>query len=164
MSVDKVPVRGSTEKWASKSVAAPDSLYRAIFDATPAPLVAVTPPNWTIIAVNESRLQATGTTRAEQMGRNLFELFPDDPKDAQADGVRNLKASLERVVACGEIDVMPIQRYALRDASGTFIERWWCPMNSPVFAADGNIAFVIHRVEEVTELGRRLISAQPQAD
>ena len=128
--------------------------YRALFDASPTPLVAVAPPDWTIVAANNARLALTGATRADQIGRKLFEAFPDDPGDAQADGVRNLSASLERVVATAMTDVMSVQRYDIMDASGRFVERWWSPVNTPVIGPDGSVALVIHRVEEVTEVMR----------
>ena len=128
--------------------------FRALFEAVPTPLVVLAPPDWTMVAANEARLQISGMTRAEQIGRRLFDLFPDDPSEPGADGVRNLTASLDRVVATRAADVMPVQRYPVRDASGRFIERWWAPVNSPVLDADGDVALVIHRVEEVTELVR----------
>ena len=128
--------------------------FRALFEATPTPLLVVSPPDWTIVAANDARLALTGATRAEQIGRRLFEAFPDDPDDATADGVRNLSASLARVVATAATDVMAIQRYDIQDAGGRFVERWWNPINTPVLDTDGTVALVIHRVEEVTEVVR----------
>ena len=126
--------------------------FRALFEASPTPLVVVSPPDWTIVAANDARLALTGTTRAEQIGRKLFEAFPDDPSNSEADGVRNLSASLARVVATATTDVMAVQRYDIQDASGRFIERWWSPVNTPIPGEDGKVALVIHRVEEVTEV------------
>ena len=106
------------------------------------------------MAANEARLRITGTTRAEQIGRQLFDVFPDDPNDPAADGVRNLAASFDRVMTSRAADTMPVQRYAVRGADGNFVERWWSPVNSPLFARDGSVMLIIHRVEEVTELVR----------
>ena len=128
--------------------------FRALFEAAPTPLLAVTPPDWTIIAANDARLQVTGTTREETIGRKLFDAFPDDPNDPDATGVRNLMASLNRVVATRAADVMAVQRYAVRDADGRFVERWWSPVNTPVLGADGQVMLVIHRAEDVTEIVR----------
>ncbi|MBB5713150.1 PAS domain-containing protein [Sphingomonas xinjiangensis] len=128
--------------------------FRALFDASPAPFLVVAPPDWTIVAANDARLQVTGTTRAQQIGRRLFEVFPDDPNDPTADGVRNLTASLERVVATEATDTMAVQRYAVQEADGRFVERWWSPVNSPVLDRSGNVALIIHRVEDVTETVR----------
>jgi PAS domain S-box-containing protein len=128
--------------------------FQAIFNAAPTPLLVVAPPNWVIIAANEGRLMVTGTQRDEIVGQKLFDVFPDDPKDPHADGVANLTLSLERVLATKASDVMPVQRYALSDGSGAFVERWWNPINTPVLGADGEVALVIHRVEEVTDIVR----------
>lgn len=87
----------------------------------------VAPPDWTIVAVNDARLRVTSTTREQQIGRKLFDVFPDDPNDPEADGVRNLTASLERVVATKAPDTIAVQRYAVRDPNGRFVERWWTP-------------------------------------
>jgi PAS domain S-box-containing protein len=128
--------------------------FRALFDATPTPLVVLAPPDWTIVAANDARLAATGTTREATIGRRLFDVFPDDPNDPEANGVRNLSASLQRVVDTGGTDVMAVQRYAIQDPDGHFEERWWSPINSPVLGDDGHVALVIHRVEDVTEILR----------
>src|SRR2546428_7515922 len=39
------------------------------------------------------------TTLFRSLGRGIFDVFPDNPDDPAADGVRNLRASLERVLA-----------------------------------------------------------------
>ncbi|WP_309643266.1 PAS domain-containing protein, partial [Phenylobacterium sp.] len=128
--------------------------FQALFEASPTPLMVVRPPHWTIVAANEARLQVTGSTREEQVGRRLFDLFPDDPEDPQADGVSNLTASFERVLATKSADAMAVQRYAVRGPDGRFVERWWSPVNSPVFDADGEVSFILHSVEDVTEIVR----------
>ena len=81
----------------------------------------VAPPEWTIVAASDARLRATGTTGEEQIGRRLFEAFPDYPNDPDANGVRNLTAFLERVVATRSTDTMEVQRYSLREANGQFV-------------------------------------------
>jgi PAS domain-containing protein len=116
-----VPSLGATENSAAP-VRSPD--YRAIFDASPTPLLVIAPPDWTIVAANEARLKATDTTRKQNIGRKLFDVFPDDPTHPEADGVRNLTLSLERVLATKKADLMAVQRYALSDANGVFVERW----------------------------------------
>jgi signal transduction histidine kinase len=91
------------------------------------------------------------------MGRKLFEVFPDDPNDPQADGVRNLRKSLEQVKTARRAEVMPVQRYPVRrpaEEGGGFEERFWSPINSPVFGDDGELTFIIHRVEDVTPFVR----------
>ncbi len=128
--------------------------HHALFDATPTPLLVVAPPDWTIVAANKARVEITGIKREDIVGQKLFEAFPDDPDDPEATGVRNLSASLQRVLATGKADTMPLQLYPLRNAAGEFVDRWWSPVNTPVLGRNGEVTLVIHRVEEVTDLVR----------
>ena len=127
--------------------------FRALFESAPGLYLVLTPDDFTIVAVSDAYLHATMTERSAIMGRKLFEVFPDDPDDPAADGVRNLHASLERVKASRNADVMAVQRYPVQrpeSEGGGFEERFWSPMNSPVFSDDGEMAFIIHRAEDVT--------------
>jgi PAS domain S-box-containing protein len=130
--------------------------FRALFEASPTPFL-VLAPDLDIIAVNDAYLRATLTRREAILGRKLFDVFPDNPANKAADGVRNLRASLERVLATRRPDAMPVQRYDIRrpeSAGGGFEERWWSPINTPVLGEGGEVACIIHRAEDVTELVR----------
>lgn len=129
----------------------PSADFGALFDAAPTPLLVVSPPDWVIVAANQARLAVTGTTRDALIGKKLFEAFPDDPGDPHADGTRNLAASLARVLQTKMADTMALQRYPLRVAGGEFEERWWHPINAPVLGPEGEVAWIIHSVEDVTE-------------
>lgn len=128
--------------------------YRALFESAPGCYLVLTPADLRIVAVSDAYLTATMTTRSAIAGRKLFEVFPDDPTDPRADGVRNLSASFERVKATGRSDVMAVQRYPIRrpeSEGGGFEERYWSPVNHPLFGPDGQLEFIIHRIEDVTE-------------
>ncbi|HEX4082827.1 MAG TPA: ATP-binding protein, partial [Acidimicrobiales bacterium] len=115
-------------------------------------------PSLTIVAVSDAYLDATSTERDRVVGRYVFDVFPDNPDDPEASGVTNLRTSLERVLSRGQPETMTVQKYdiELPPGSGRFEIRYWSPVSSPVFGPDGRVAFVIHRVEDVTELiGRR---------
>src|SRR5207302_9589314 len=108
-----------------------------LFESAPGLYLVLTPDEFSIVAVSEAYLRATMTERSDIMGRKLFEVFPDDPKDPVADGVRNLRASLERVKIKRTADVMKVQRYADRRPEherGGFEERLCRPINPPVFS------------------------------
>src|SRR4029078_12384548 len=114
-------------------------------------------PNFDMVAANEARLRATKTTREELIGRNLFDLFPDNPDVADATGVRNLRASLERVLQTKTADTMAVQKYDIRrpESEGGGCEvRYWSPMNLPILGPEGKVAYISHRVEDVTEFMR----------
>lgn len=135
------------------SVPAPD--FRSLFEAVPG-LYLVLAPDFTIVAASDAYLDATMTTRASILGRNIFDVFPDNPSEPGATGTRNLRASLVRVLEHRRPDTMAVQKYDIRrpDADGGgFEERYWSPINSPVLK-DGTVAYIIHRVEDVTEFVR----------
>lgn len=134
--------------------AAPD--FRLIFEAAPGKYL-ILDPEWRIVAVSNAYLRATMTERDDILGRGLFDVFPDNPDDPAADGVRNLRASLQRAVEQREPDTMPLQKYDIRrppEEGGGFEERYWSPVNTPVFDAHGELCYIIHRVEDVTEFVR----------
>ena len=94
------------------------------------------------------------------MGKGIFEIFPDNPGDPEATGVRNLRASLQRVLLGKTSDTMAVQKYDIRKPEsngGGFEVRYWSAVNAPVFGPDNEIAYMIHRVEDVTDfvLSRR---------
>ncbi|MET9407578.1 SpoIIE family protein phosphatase [Streptomyces sp. NPDC002935] len=129
--------------------------YGGVFHALPG-MVALLTPQLVFVDANEDYLSNSGRSREQLVGRYLFDVFPDRPDDPAANGMRNLEASLHRVVETGERDAMALQRYDVEssDRPGVWEERYWSPVNSPVFAEDGSVALVVHRVEEVTELIR----------
>ena len=134
---------------------APD--FRAFFEAVPGLYLALlpNPPQFTIVAVSDAYLRATMTQRAAILGRGLFEVFPDNPDDPQASGVANLRASLTAVLQQRAPHTMAVQKYDIpRPEGGGFEERYWSPVNSPVFGANGDMTGLIHRVEDVTEFVR----------
>ncbi|GHA11872.1 PP2C family protein-serine/threonine phosphatase [Streptomyces echinoruber] len=126
--------------------------YAAVFAATPSPYL-VLGPDLVIADVNDAYLQVTRRTREDLIGTYLFDAFPDNPADPDADGVSNLKASLHRVLTTRRRDTMALQKYDIpvMGRPGAFEERWWSPVNTPVAAPDGTVAWIIHRVGDVTE-------------
>ena len=140
----------------SEPTAFPSPDFRALFESAPG-LYLVLTPDLEIVAVSDAYLQATMTQREAILGRGLFEVFPDNPDDPTASGVGNLKASLQNVLQNRVPDTMAVQKYDIRrpeSEGGGFEVRYWSPMNSPVFRAGGEIAYIIHRVEDVTDFIR----------
>jgi signal transduction histidine kinase len=128
--------------------------FRALFEASPEVLLVLLPdaPRFTMIAATDARLAATHTTREDTLGRGLFEVFPDNPDDARADGSSNLRASLERVLETRRADTMAVQKYDIRRPDGAFETKYWSPKNVPVLSPTGEVSFILHRVEDVTDL------------
>ncbi|MDH6436894.1 serine phosphatase RsbU (regulator of sigma subunit) [Streptomyces sp. SAI-144] len=132
-------------------MARPGIDYQALFSVTPSPCM-VLGPDLVLADVNKAACRVTGRTREDLVGRYLFDAFPDNPADPDADGVRNLHASLHGVLRSKEPDTMAPMKYDIpvADRPGVFEERWWSAINTPVLGPDGQVEWILHRGEDVT--------------
>jgi PAS domain S-box-containing protein len=133
--------------------------YADVFRHLPVPVLLLT-PDFDIADMNLAYLQVAGRTREELLGRNVFDAFPDNPSDPDASGVRDMAESLHRVLATGQPDELSFQQYDVEvpGSSGVYAQRFWCPVNGPVFGADGRIVLIAQCVEEITDKVRRFVS------
>ncbi|HZH78751.1 MAG TPA: hypothetical protein VEY88_22165, partial [Archangium sp.] len=108
--------------------------FKLLFEQSPGVLLVLAPDAaFTILAMTDVRVRVTHRRREDVIGRGLFEAFPDNPKDPHATGARNLRASLERVLATRAPDTMPVQKYDIalpESEGGDFEERYWSPTNT----------------------------------
>ncbi|MGO8956308.1 MAG: PAS domain-containing protein [Streptosporangiaceae bacterium] len=130
--------------------------YEAAFKNLPG-AAALLSPELVILDVSHGYLEAAGRGPDEIIGRNILEAFPENPHDPDDTGPRDLRASLEAVLASGEPDFMNPTRYDVEDPvhPGVFEERYWAIANMPVRTADGHVSMIIHMAQEVTHLVRR---------
>ncbi len=128
--------------------------FQQLFESAPGLYLVLKPDDYRIVGVSNAYLEATYTEREAILGRTLFEVFPDPPDELDANGVSSIRASLERVRRNRMADAVAVQRYPIRCPDGSFEERYWSPLNSPVLNVDGSLAYIIHRVEDVTEFVR----------
>jgi PAS domain S-box-containing protein len=135
------------------------AVLQGLFESLPG-LFLILASDLKIVMVSDAYLEATMTRRENILGRGIFEVFPDNPDDPGVTGVENLRTSLDRVRRTGSPDTMAIQKYDIRRADGAFEERYWSPVNSPVFGADRRVEYLIHRVVDVTEFARQ--KSQPE--
>ncbi|MBA0883418.1 ATP-binding protein [Flavobacterium undicola] len=124
--------------------------FQKVFQSIPS-LFLILSTDLSILDLNDSYEKATMKKKEEMIGRNLFEVFPDNPDDKHADGVANLSKSLHSVLKEKEPHTMAVQRYDVQRADGVFEVRYWCPINIPVLNSENEVDYIIHRVEDVTE-------------
>ncbi|SDJ46365.1 PAS domain-containing sensor histidine kinase [Natronorubrum texcoconense] len=156
-------VRDSGERKQSKTEAT-EATFRRLFENVPGNYLIVQPEDYEIVAVSDAYLDATMTDRTEIMGKTLFEIFPNNPDDP-AEGAGNLRESLDRVAETGDADTMPVTHYPIPDResdSNEFEERWWSPVNSPVFDTTGELDYIVHSVEDITPIVQELQAAGEQ--
>lgn len=130
--------------------------YEQLFESSPG-LYLVLSPEFFIVTATNAYLSATMTVREQIVGKHLFEVFPDNPDDEAATGEANLRASLELVRRDLVPDAMALQHYDVRrpeSEGGGFEERYWSPLNVPILDEFGRLQYILHRVEDVTEMVR----------
>lgn len=129
--------------------------FQLLFEALPHLVLVLTPgPDFIMVAANEGRLRGTNTRREDCIGRSIFEVFARNPDGQSEFGAGVLRASLERVVQTGRPDRMAITKYDIpRPASegGGFEVRYWSPLNVPVLDDRGEVRYITHQTEDVTD-------------
>jgi hypothetical protein len=112
-----------------------------------------------IRAANPAFLRATGHAQDNLLHREVFDAFPDNPDNPDANGVERLGASFEQVLRTGTLHNMVVQRYdILNERSGEFTQRHWVPVNSPI-CADGRVVGIAHQAKDVTVLRADVLAA-----
>src|SRR4051812_7281892 len=102
----------------------PDPLnYRELFEKSPASFL-ILDKNFTILTATDKYLRETMTSREEISGRNIFEVFPDNPGDKTANGMHNLNHSLNLVLQNREPHSMAVQKYDIKMPDGEFTVRY----------------------------------------
>jgi PAS domain S-box-containing protein len=132
--------------------------FRAIFEALPGAYLVLLPdpPAYTIVAVSDAYLTTTRKTRAAVVGRGLFEVFSDPrPADDESAPGPDLRTSFAAVLRTRAPDRMADHRYDLRGPGGEREVRWWAALNTPVLDAQGNVQYILHQAEDVTERASR---------
>ncbi|GAT31550.1 PAS domain S-box-containing protein [Terrimicrobium sacchariphilum] len=125
------------------------AMLQTFLESLPGLYVVLT-PTFDIVAASNAYLSATMTKREAITGRNLFDVFPDNPNEGGSTATTELRLSLHHVLENAEAHTMPIVRYDIRDDAGRFEERYWSPINSPILDENRRVQFIIHRVEDVT--------------
>jgi PAS domain S-box-containing protein len=124
--------------------------FRRLFDAVPHPLL-VLDLDLRVVEANPAYCTILGRSRDSLVGREAFSLFPDNPEDPTADGVKAVRTSMETARDTGHTQVMPLQRYDVEQpGTGAFGERYWSIVNVPVLDDQGATVLLLNRVEDVT--------------
>jgi len=125
--------------------------YGAIFRAMPTPYLVMT-PDLVIVDANAAYLATTGRTLPDIVGRPVFDAFPGNPNETDADGgVAKVRRSFEYARDSGRVHTMELQEYDIPDGRGGFSKRFWSLISIPVPGASGACAHVLQRAEDITD-------------
>ena len=136
--------------------------FEALFEAT-ASAYLLLDAALMIVGVNDAYLQVTNRSSESVLGRYVFDAFPPNPLELGASGVPALQRSLERVLQTRTADRIERLRFDIPTEAGIeepFEQRYWSPINTPVFNPKGELTHIIHQAIDITkqvtsELARR---------
>lgn len=139
----------------------------ALFEAAPTAQLVCT-PDLVIVAANRRYRTMVGRGPDALVGRRIFDVFPVNPDDPDADVEPEFRASVARVVATGEADALPPLHHDVAAPDGTFEVRHWSATNHPVFAdpdAPERVTHVLNVVDDITRnvLGEHVGEAKRRA-
>ena len=132
--------------------------FRLLFESMPGYYLVVA-PDMTIVAASEDYLRLTRTERRELIGRKI-PVRPADTHDSvgfMTTGVRTLAASLQKVFSSGLPDTVAVYECDIAKTEpegGGFEGKFWNLVNTPVLAPDGTVCWIIHCIQDLTELAR----------
>lgn len=141
-----------------------------MFEQSPLPTLVLS-PDLVIVDANAALCANTMTTHAQIMGRMLFDAFPINPNDPEADGETRIRESLARVAETLAMDMMPAQQYDVRAPDGRWVQKHWSLSHGAVLDANGKLAFIVQQSQDVTEyvvsmaagIDRAYVTAELQA-
>jgi PAS domain-containing protein len=103
--------------------------FGELFDVLPSPHM-VLDRNHCYVAVNQAYEQVVMRSRDEMIGRNLFDLFPNDGESG-----RRLRESFDRVIETGETDTLAYIPYDIPrppELGGGMEQRYWTAVHTLV--------------------------------
>ena len=123
--------------------------FRALFAALPSPYT-ILDTDLCYVELNAAYARAVDRKREDLIGRNVFEMFPNE-----GEGGRQIRASFQRVLETRAQDSIayipyPIPRSAER--GGGFEMHYWSTVHTPLLNADGEVVYILQNTVDVTEL------------
>jgi PAS domain S-box-containing protein len=109
------------------------------------------------LEANRAYEQLTGLSRAELLGRCLFDLFPGTDNEDGTSQAAVLRGSFERAFATGERDVLALIPYAITTDTpdGPVVAmRYWSATHTPLRDTEGQVYAVLQHTTDVTDLQR----------
>ncbi len=130
--------------------------FGSVFRAAPGLYLLLLPdaPKYTIITASDAFGKATFTNCEALVGRGIFDAFLNSNDKNNATRLANLRASLEHVLRELKTHEMAVHKHHIDLPEGGVEEKHWSAHNTPVFDDDGNVQYIIYRIEDVTEKHR----------
>lgn len=147
--------RTSREGKASGSATLNEADFRRLFKSVPGICWAVDAKTHCLVAVNYGTLDLLDKRIEEMHGKHFTEAFPTDVSnpDVRA-AIQQARDSFDRVKKLKHSEDLAIQAYPITGPDGSLETHYWTGTNVPVIGSDGEVKYIVHRAEDVTEFVR----------
>jgi len=111
-------------------------------------------PELTILDATDAYLRNTLSSRQRVIGQYLFKIFPNNPATPQLDSAKLVLLSLNHVLKHKQEHHIPLLRYDIpfpAGQEGGFAERYWSTANVPVLDKQGQVRYIIHKAQDITD-------------
>lgn len=124
--------------------------FKTIFEGMPG-LYLVLSTDLHILAMSDAYATATSTNRKATIGKHFEAVIQNYSKEEAFNTISNFQISIQYVLQHKSTHTMPLQRYDTKNIAGDFKEKYWSPINKPILNKNGEVIYIIHRIEDVTE-------------
>ncbi len=109
--------------------------------------------DFSVVTASDAYLHGARARREDVVGRPLAAALAACAHPPSARDELDLRASLARAIDSRAPDTMPIQSFgAATGSSGGHEQRCWRPVNTPVIGDDGQVHYLVHRVDDATDV------------
>jgi PAS domain S-box-containing protein len=153
---DLVAARDEAVAALAEAEAAEKATHRAaekvqvLLNAVPAKVLVLTAGDYKILAASDAYLETVRLPRERLVGQSFLEIFNSDGGSLAGLAKQQALDSLERVEKTLKADLMPIQYFPFAEAPE--VPRYWSASNTPVLDGPGRLSYIMHQVEDVSEL------------
>ncbi len=140
--------------------------FKVVFQSMPGMAMIILPndPDYTIVDVTDDVLLFTKVEKENLIGKNLCDVFPDNPGDPNASGLKNLRNFLKQVISTKKPHHIEVQRYDVKNENGDFDELYWSCLNTPVLNKHGTVDYILHTSTNITEQIQNKKEAKAQSE
>ncbi|MEO6188819.1 MAG: PAS domain-containing protein, partial [Ginsengibacter sp.] len=126
--------------------------FKSVFQAMPGIGIILLPdsPNFTIVGLTDDLIKLGNLNRNEMIGKSFFYFFEESSFGMFAPDKAIFIQSLEQVISSGKSGRMETQQLNFKK-EGALQAQYWSPVITPVFDTEGNLQYIFHTAENVTE-------------
>lgn len=124
--------------------------FQAFFKGSPqSVLVKANSPHFTVLAVSDRFLEISMRSRADLLGKDLFDIFLDHTKDPW--GKDSALRALTEVIKTKRKVELPIYKYDVYSSdTGKMEPLYWSNSNEPVFNHLGEVSHIVNTTSNIT--------------